>query len=591
MVRMYKRKSERRSWSLETVQMAVNAVKNSELSIREASSVYGVPKSTLERHKNKKVLTPGCLGRFRPVLNAEFEKELVDYCVAMQNRLFGLTVRDLRSMAFQLAEKNHLDHGFDSEKQLAGKDWAAGFLRRNPEISLRTPEPTSIGRAVGFNVVQVGRFYDLLEKAYSDYGFDRAHVWNVDETGLTCVHTPGKIIGKKGQCQIGKITSGEKGRTVTAVCAYNAEGTFIPPMVIFPRAKMNQRLIHDAPLGTIGAASKNGWIDSSLFLQWFEHFVKRVKPSTDYPHLILLDGHVSHKSLPLIEAARSHGVTLLCFPPHTTHALQPLDCVFFGPLKKFYNQACEAFMLHNPGKRISDYDIASLFKTAYSSAATLDKGETGFRSTGIYPLNRNAIPEYRYAASLTTDCDASVMDEAVGGPSTTVIRTIVIDQNCDNDGITFNPPNIGEEVIIQIHGEEVRPSPTDYATSAGDASAFEIPVDVGNFTEGNILAHSAVEDNALHHEKPSAVTVTNHCYVGGDSHSPSSNLDGFSILPAGNLPTTSDSSVAVPFPSCTDGEQMHGASCQLISSPQSVTKRIRAVDISPYPKCIRSENR
>ena len=374
--------SERRSWNLETVQIAVNAVKNSELSIREASSVYGIPKSTLERHKNKKILMPGCLGRFRPVLNAEFEKELVDYCVGMQNRLFGLSVRDLRSMAFLLAERNHLDHGFDTEKQLAGKDWVAGFLRRNPELSLRTPEPTSIGRAVGFNAVQVDRFYDLIEKTYSDHGFDRAHVWNVDETGLSCVHTPGKIIGKKGQRQIGKITSGERGKTVTAVCAYNAEGIFIPPMLIFPRVKMNQRLIREAPLGTIGAASKSGWIDSSLFLQWFEHFVKRVKPSTDDPHLILLDGQISHKSLPLIEAARSHGVTLLCFPPHTTHALQPLDCVFFGPLKKFYNQACEAFMLHNPGKRINDYEIASLFKTAYSSAASLDKGETGFQSTG-----------------------------------------------------------------------------------------------------------------------------------------------------------------------------------------------------------------
>ena len=533
--------------------MAVNAVKNSELSIREASSVYGVPKSTLERHKNKKILTPGCLGRFRPVLNADFEKELVDYCVAMQNRLFGLTVRDLRSMAFHLAEKNHLDHGFDSEKKLAGKDWVAGFFRRNPEISLRTPEPTSIGRAVGFNAVQVGRFYDLLEQAYSDHGFDRAHVWNVDESGLTCVHTPGKIIGKKGQRQIGKITSGERGKTVTAVCAYNAEGTFIPPLMIFPRVKMNERLIHDAPLGTIGAASKSGWIDSSLFLQWFEHFVKRVKPSTDDPHLILLDGHVSHKSLPLIEAARSHGVTLLCFPPHTTHALQPLDCVFFGPLKKFYNQACEAFMLHNPGKRINDYDIASLFKTAYSSAASLDKGETGFRSTGIYPLNRNAIPEYRYAASLTTDCDASVMDEAVDRPSTTLVRTIVIDQNADNNDIIFKPPDIGEEVIIEIHGEEVRPRPPDYVNSAGDASAFEIPVGADHLMEDHVLTHSAVEDNA------------------------------FSILPAGDLPTTSDS--------CTDGEQMLCASPQLISSPQSVTERVRAVDISPYPKCIRSQNR
>ena len=316
-----------------------------------------MPKSTLERHKNKKILTPGCLERFHPVLNADFEKELVDYCVEMQNRLIGLSVRDLQSMAFHVAEKNHLDHGFD-------KDWVAGFLHRNPEISLRIPEPTSIGRPVGFNAVQIGQFYDLLEKAYSDHGFDRAHVWNVDETGLTPVHTPGKIIGKKEQHQIGKTTLGEKGKTITAVCADNAEGTFISPLLIFPRIKMNQRLIHDAPLGTIGAASRTGWIDCSLFLQWFEHFVKRVKPSTDDPHLILLDRHVSHKSLPLIEAARSHGVTLLCFPPHTTHAFQSLDCVFFGPLQKFYNQACEAFMLHNPGKLINDYDIASLFKTA-----------------------------------------------------------------------------------------------------------------------------------------------------------------------------------------------------------------------------------
>jgi len=55
------------------------------------------------------------------------KKELANYCVEM--RLFGLSVRDLRSVAFHLAEKNHLDHGFHSEKQLAGKDLVAGFLR------------------------------------------------------------------------------------------------------------------------------------------------------------------------------------------------------------------------------------------------------------------------------------------------------------------------------------------------------------------------------------------------------------------------------------------------------------------------------
>jgi len=60
-----------------------------------------------------------------------------------------------------------------------------------------------------------------------------------------------------------------------------------------------------------------------------------------------------------------NGVILVCFPPHTTHDLQPLDCVFYGPLKRYYEEACESFILHNTGKRITDYDIAAIFNTAY----------------------------------------------------------------------------------------------------------------------------------------------------------------------------------------------------------------------------------
>ena len=81
----------------------------------------GIRKSTLEHHKNKKIITPGCLGQYGSVLNADFEAELVEHCIQMQNRLFGLTIRDLRSMAYQLAEKNNLQHDFDEEKTACGQ--------------------------------------------------------------------------------------------------------------------------------------------------------------------------------------------------------------------------------------------------------------------------------------------------------------------------------------------------------------------------------------------------------------------------------------------------------------------------------------
>jgi len=301
MVRTYHRKTTRASWDLKQMELAAESVRSGELSIREASTTYGVQKSTLERHKNKKLPSPGCLGRFRPTLDLQFETELADYCKEMQNRLFGLTISDLRKMAYQLAEKNNIEHNFDSERKMAGRDWVFGFFRRHPELSLRTPEPTSIGRAVGFNHVQVERFYDILQETYEKQHISPSHIWNVDETGLTSVHRPGKVIARRGQRQVGKITSGEKGKTVTAICAVNATGSYIPPTLIFPRVNMTDRLLYGAPPQTLGLASKSGWVDSIVFQKWFDHFLRFAKPTTDSSHLLLLDGHVSHKSLPLIE--------------------------------------------------------------------------------------------------------------------------------------------------------------------------------------------------------------------------------------------------------------------------------------------------
>ena len=80
MVRTYHRKTARASWDIKQMELAAESVRSGDLSIREASAAFGVPKSTLERHKNRRVLTPGCLGRFRPTLDSQFEAELADYC-------------------------------------------------------------------------------------------------------------------------------------------------------------------------------------------------------------------------------------------------------------------------------------------------------------------------------------------------------------------------------------------------------------------------------------------------------------------------------------------------------------------------------
>ncbi|KZR98850.1 Uncharacterized protein APZ42_005544, partial [Daphnia magna] len=62
----------------------------------------------------------------------------------------------------------------------------------------------------------------------------------------------------------------------------------------------------------------------------------------------------------------------------------------------------------NPGKRITVKEIAELTKPAYVAAFTPANIISAFRTTGIEPFNRFAIPEERYAPSLVTDRDCPI---------------------------------------------------------------------------------------------------------------------------------------------------------------------------------------
>lgn len=110
-------------------------------------------------------------------------------------------------------------------------------------------------------------------------------------------------------------------------------------------------MLNGAPPGTVGAANPSGWSNEKIFLQYMRHFIIHVKPSKDNPVLLVYDNH---------DLAKFNGVVLLTFPPHISHKLQPLDRTVFGPYKTYYNQAVSEWMVQNPGKPISLYQIAEI---------------------------------------------------------------------------------------------------------------------------------------------------------------------------------------------------------------------------------------
>lgn len=316
----------------------------------------------------------------------------------MEAKFYGLTRRDIRTMAYLLADRNNMDNPF--KKQIAGRSWLDGFLNRHKEIiSIRKPTGTSFARALGFNSENVSRFYENLEHEYIKHNFSPQRIFNVDETGLSIVQskTP-EVIGRRGKRQIAAITSAERGSLVTLVACMSAGGQFIPPMLIYPRKNRNDLLLRGAPPGTIYAVHPSGWIQQNLFTEWFRHFINCVKPSQDDPALLILDGHYSHtRNVDVIILARENHVSIVSLPPHSTHKMQPLDKTFMGPLKIYYSEEIRNWIRVNQ-RAVSVFEISELLGKAFIKSQTAEIAINGFRVTGIWPYNRHIFSKCDFIA-------------------------------------------------------------------------------------------------------------------------------------------------------------------------------------------------
>lgn len=407
MVRTYKRKNLRGQWSEDNLKIALHQIKSKIKSVSQASEEYKIPKSTLRDHlKNrcrnaaKTKVIPKTVGR-RTVFTIDQENELEDYCLKLSRRYYGLTVTEFRELAYQFAEKLGVQSRFRNKqnKKIAGWDFYLNFMKRHPALSLRSPEATSLNRVIGFNKTEIERFFTNLSVLYEKHNYSPGDIYNVDESGLHTVHKPSKIIAGKGVKQVGKITSAERGDLVTIICCFSAAGNYIPPFLLFPRKLMNDRLMKNAPPGSQGFATENGWSNTEIFTSWMKHFINCVRPSKEKHVCLILDNHQSHISLEVYDLAKENGVDMLSLPPHTSHRTQPLDLVFFGPLKSAFNNECSFWMKTNVGKRISIYEIAELFGRAYQKVATVDKAVNGFKTAGIYPYQPNVFSDEDFVAA------------------------------------------------------------------------------------------------------------------------------------------------------------------------------------------------
>ncbi|XP_065684342.1 uncharacterized protein LOC136096712 [Hydra vulgaris] len=161
-------------------------------------------------------------------------------------------------------------------------------------------------------------------------------------------------------------------------------------------------MINGGPPGCVRVANPSGWVNVATFFEWMKHFIQNVKCSPANPVLLLLDNHKSHFSIVCLDLAKKNGITMLSFPPHCSHKLQPLYRSVYGPLKRYYNVACDDLIVSNPGP-MTIYDIASVVRKAYAQAFTLSNISAGFAVAGIEPYNPKIFSDNEYLSSYVTD--------------------------------------------------------------------------------------------------------------------------------------------------------------------------------------------
>ena len=92
-------------------------------------------------------------------------------------------------LAYEFAEKKQVTtpkSWYDNRK--AERDWMWSFMKRH-NLSLRSPEATTLGQATSFNRAIVGISFKNISDIMDRYHFSPENIYNMDETGCFTTQT------------------------------------------------------------------------------------------------------------------------------------------------------------------------------------------------------------------------------------------------------------------------------------------------------------------------------------------------------------------------------------------------------------------
>lgn len=119
---MPKERKKRKQYDERDMEKAIKLVKENKAGFLKAANMCNVPRTTLHRLCQAESPSAATVLGHKPVFTAEQEKMLSSYLLDLEKNFFGMTSRDLRRLAYQLAKSNRVKAPFNSVDEIAGKN-------------------------------------------------------------------------------------------------------------------------------------------------------------------------------------------------------------------------------------------------------------------------------------------------------------------------------------------------------------------------------------------------------------------------------------------------------------------------------------